>query len=115
NGNILWQKLLGGSNNDYAQSIQQTIDGGYIVAGYSNSSNTGTLTGFTNNGIYDSWIIKLDGSGNIQWQKLLGGSGSDFAYSIQQTTDGGYIVAGYSFSSNTGTLAGFTNNGSNDY
>ena len=86
---IQWQKCLGGGLPDFAHSIQQTTDGGYIVAGYS-YSNGGDVTG--NHGINDYWIVKLDVTGNISWQRSLGGSYSDFANSIQQTTDGGYIV-----------------------
>ena len=92
-GDIDWQKSLGGSGIDWATTIQQTTDGGYIVAGFSESNN-GDVTGNHGNGDY--WIVKLDSTGNIQWQKALGGSGQDAAYSIQQTTDGGYVVAGYS-------------------
>lgn len=91
NGNIIWQNCLGGSSTDVAYSIEQTTDGGYIVAGKSSSSD-GDITG--NNGNYDYWVVKLDISGNISWQKSLGGSQWDIAYSVQQTTDGGYIVAG---------------------
>lgn len=90
-GNIQWQKSLGGSNRDAANSVKQTSDGGYIVAGES-SSTDGDVTG--NHGNYDYWIVKLDPSGNIQWQKSIGGSLYDAANSIQQTFDGGYIVAG---------------------
>ena len=108
-GNITWQKSLGGSYDDRASSIQQTTDGGYIVAGYS-SSNDGDVTG--NNGNKDYWIVKLDATGNITWQKSLGGSGGDDASSIQQTTDGGYIVSGYSESID-GDVTG--NNGNVDY
>ena len=95
NGTLTWQKSLGGSNQDVAYSIQQTTDGGYIVAGWS-SSLDGEVTG--NHGSDDYWIVKLDSSGNLSWQKCLGGSDDEEAYSIQQTTDGGYIVAGYSYS-----------------
>ncbi|MEJ5050662.1 T9SS type A sorting domain-containing protein [Chryseobacterium culicis] len=108
-GNIQWQKSLGGSNHDNAQSIQQTTDGGYIVAGTSNS-NDGDVTG--NHGNDDYWVVKLDSNGNIQWQKSLGGSNSDTAQSIQQTADGGYIVAGSSHS-NDGDVSG--NQGGQDY
>ncbi len=108
-GAIQWQKSLGGSNVDEATSIQQTTDGGYIVAGYS-FSNDGDVTGHHSN--YDYWIVKLKKSGAIQWQKSLGGIGYDEAYSIQQTADGGYIVAGAS-TSNDGDVSG--NHGSNDY
>jgi uncharacterized repeat protein (TIGR01451 family) len=107
-GNISWQKTFGGSGFDVANSIQQTTDGGYIVAGYSQSID-GDVTG--NNGGQDFWVVKLDATGNITWQKALGGSGNEVAYSIQQTTDGGYIVAGHS-SSNDGDVTG--NNGGND-
>lgn len=111
-GNIQWQKCLGGSGLDVAHFIQQTTDGGYIIAGYSNSHD-GDVSG--NHSIYDwedSWIIKLDASGNIQWKKCLGGSNQDEANSIQQTTDGGYIVAGWTIS-NDAEVSG--NHGRQDY
>jgi len=108
-GIIQWQKSLGGSGDDYATSIQQTADGGYIVAGYSKSNN-GDVTG--NHSSPDYWIVKLNNAGIIQWQKSLGGSGTDMATSIQQTADGGYIVAGYS-NSNDGDVTG--NHGDHDY
>ena len=108
-GTLLWQKCLGGSYTDGAYAIQQTIDGGYIVAGQS-ESNDGDVTG--NHGGDDFWIVKLDSTGNLSWQKSLGGSNDDEAYSIQQTTDGGYIVAGTSKSIN-GDITG--NHGGDDY
>jgi hypothetical protein len=106
---IAWQKALGGSSSDNAYSIQQTTDGGYVVAGFSFSTD-GEVSG--NHGGTDYWIVKLDASGNLQWQKSLGGSLSDFARSIQQTTDGGYIVAGYSTSTD-GDVS--SNHGGTDY
>ncbi len=112
-GNIIWNKLLGGSGNDITKSIVQTTDGGYIVAGYSASPANGDVSG-VNHGGYDYWIVKLDGSGNIVWNKLLGGSGNDIAYSVQQTADGGYIVAGTSYSSSNGDVTP-TNHGSGDF
>jgi hypothetical protein len=112
-GNVTWNKLLGGSSVDIPYSIQQTTDGGYIVAGYSFSSANGDVTG-ANHGVTDSWIVKLDAGGNITWNKLLGGNGEEVAYSIRQTTDGGYIAAGYSASSANGDVTG-TNHGGNDY
>jgi PKD repeat protein/outer membrane protein assembly factor BamB/pimeloyl-ACP methyl ester carboxylesterase len=108
-GNITWQKSLGGSGGDSARSIQQTNDGGYIVAG-NTQSNDGDVTG--NHGHCDYWIVKLDASGNITWQKSLGGSDYDSAMSIQQTNDGGYIIAGDSIS-NDGDVTG--NHGYDDY
>ena len=108
-GTIEWQKSLGGSHGDAATSIQQTNDGGYIVAGYSHS-NDGDVTG--NHGGSDYWIVKLTSVGTIEWQKSLGGTGTDRATSIQQTSDGGYIVAGDS-DSNNGDITG--NHGYTDY
>lgn len=104
NGTIQWQKSLGGMNLDLASSIQQTIDGGYIVAGYS-YSNDGDVTGHHGSSYQDYWIVKLDNNGTIQWQKSLGGTRDDFAHSIQQTVDGGYIIAGHS-DSNDGDVTG---------
>lgn len=97
-GAIVWQKTFGGSGDDQALAVQQTADGGYIVSGESDSSN-GDITGAHGN--RDYWIIKLDASGNLIWQKALGGSAVDFnAKSIKQTTDGGYIITGGTSSTN---------------
>lgn len=93
-GNILWQKSLGGTKGDYAYSVRPTSDGGYIVAGNS-SSVDGDVTGLHGTAS-DAWIVKLDGTGTLIWQKALGGTGSEYAYEILQTSDGGYIYAGYS-------------------
>ena len=95
-GTIQWQKSLGGSFNDYAYSIQQCTDGGYIVAGSSNSVNGDVTTHHNDSTTSDYWIVKLDAAGEIQWQKSFGGSDNDEALSIQQCNDGGYIVAGFS-------------------
>jgi len=111
-GDIVWQKFLGGSSDDYANSVQQTADSGFIVAGYS-KSNDGDVSGHHGStDYYDYWVVKLDSSGDIEWQKSLGGSDWDWAYSIDQTADGGFIVAGYS-KSNDGDVSG--NHGSYDY
>jgi hypothetical protein len=96
NGNLIWERSLGGTDNEAAFSIEPTRDGGYIVAGYSRSSNSGDVT--LSHGISDFWIVKLDQSGGIQWQNSYGGSDDEDATSIEQTTDGGYIVAGYTYS-----------------
>ncbi len=91
-GSINWQKTYGGSFSDNAYAIQQTSDGGYIVAG-----STYFGGGFSD--FSDVWVFKLDSSGNVSWQKAYGGSGQDHASSIQQSSDGGYIVAGSTGSS----------------
>ena len=101
-GDLQWQKCLGGTSGDYANSIQPTPDGGYIVAGYTISTN-GDVTG--NHGGQDAWVVKLSSTGSLQWQKTLGGTAVDCAYSIQPTTDGGYVVAGFT-QSNNGDVTG---------
>ncbi len=101
-GNLVWENNFGGTVWEYPSDIEQTNDGGYIVTGRSNSDN-GDVGG--NNGGYDFWTIKLDGSGNLVWETNLGGSDGEGAHSITQTTDGGYIIAGFS-SSNNGDVGG---------
>jgi len=90
-GDIEWEKFLGGSNGDVAHSIEQTRDGGFIMAGYSGSSD-GDVS--LNQGNLDYWVVKLDNTGQIVWDRSLGGTFSDIANSISQTKDGGFIVAG---------------------
>ena len=109
NGDIQWQKTLGGSQEDRATAIQQTQDGGYIFAGHTNSSD-GDVS--TNHGVNDFWVVKLSSTGTIEWEKALGGTGADEAYSISQTSDGGYVIGGAT-RSNNGDVSG--NNGNTDY
>jgi hypothetical protein len=84
-GNVSWQKSYGGGFDDVAQSVHPTAEGGYVVAGYTDSFG---------DGYRDLWVLKLDGSGNVSWQKTYGGSRADLARSVEQTADGGYVVAG---------------------
>jgi hypothetical protein len=101
-GVIQWKKCIGDSADDYASSIRQTLDSGYIIAGYT-FSNHGYITG--NHGGYDAWVTKLNKQGNIQWTKCFGGSFDDYANDIQVTKDGGYIIAGDTYS-NDGNISG---------
>lgn len=94
-GNFQWSKTIGGTNYDEASSIVQTTDGGYVIAGRTQS--------FGANG--DMYIVKLDANGNLQWNKTIGGTSYDFGCSIIQTTGGGYAVCGYTIS--FGTTGGF--------
>ncbi len=96
---IEWQKCLGGASWDYAKCVLQTTDGGYVMGGYTSSSDADvsgnhSIDNGKNRGPSDAWVVKLNSSGSIEWQKCIGGSGSDYAYSIIQTIDGGYAIAG---------------------
>ena len=95
-GSLLWQKTYGGSTNDVATKIVVT-QGGYYVAGYSNSTN-GQVT--APKGENDYWVIKIDGDGDLIWQKSLGGSAQDYGRGISATPDGGSVVVGQSNSAN---------------
>nr|WP_294775595.1 T9SS type A sorting domain-containing protein [uncultured Flavobacterium sp.] len=95
NGEIIWQKALGGSGDDRGFAIELTLDGGYVVAG-NNWSTNGDVIG--NHGVWDVWMVKLDAIGNIQWQKSLGGTLTEHARDIKQTFDGGYILTGVTYS-----------------
>jgi len=92
NGNKIWQKTFGGSKNDEAYAITPTKDGGFIVAGYTESFGNGK----------DVYLIKIDKNGNKIWQKTFGGSKNDEADAITSTKDGGFIVAGYTDSFGNG-------------
>jgi uncharacterized delta-60 repeat protein len=93
-GTVAWQKTYGDTGSDVANSIHQTSDGGYILAGQTTSFGAGSN---------DYWVLKLNPDGTVAWQKTYGGTSSDIANSIQQTTDGGYIVGGYSSSFGAGS------------
>src|SRR3989344_2271411 len=80
-----WEKTFGGAGDDYANSVQQTKDEGYVVAGYTKSFKDG-------NG--DIYLIRIDSSGNKVWENSFGNIGYDDAYSVQQTSDDGFLVAG---------------------
>ncbi len=95
-GNTIWQNNYGGSNSVEARSIQQTAEGGYIMAGYKESGTREK----------DFWIVKTDAGGNVQWEKTLGGTGRDDAYTIVQTNDNGYIVAGTTESGDEDVVGG---------
>ncbi|MHC1774159.1 MAG: T9SS type A sorting domain-containing protein [Lentimicrobium sp.] len=108
-GSIVWQKSLGGSEDDHARSVIRTNDGGFVAFG-STSSNDGDITG--SKGGIDYWIVKLDDTGNMEWQKSLGGSIFEYAHEVIQTTDGGFAVVGFS-DSGDGDITG--NHGNYDY
>ncbi|MDD4334144.1 MAG: hypothetical protein PHY77_00870 [Desulfotomaculaceae bacterium] len=84
-GALLWEKVFGGPRCDYAWSVQQTKDGGFIMAGGTESFGAG---------IYDVYLVKLDSSGDLIWEKTYGGAVSDCGYSLLQLADGGFLIAG---------------------
>lgn len=95
-GFIAWQKTYGGAKREYAPSIRQTLDGGYIVGARTDSFDL-TSTAM--------WIFKLNADGTIAWQNSYGGSRDDVFHSVFQTPDGGYLVAGYTGSFGAGPSA----------
>ena len=94
-GNLLWTRVFGGSNDDEGYSFVINNDGSFLIAGVTSS--------FTSGG-RDVYLIKTDANGNFQWQKNLGGLGSDGAWEIQKTNDNSFIIAGWTFSSGPGSL-----------
>lgn len=108
-GTINWQKSYGGSGGETATDIHQTTDGGYIVAGYTESSD-GNVTDHI--GFYDYWILKLNPSGTISWKKSFGGTLGEFLNDVIETPDGGFIGIGYAHSADFDVTENF---GQNDY
>jgi len=95
NGNLQWTKTIGGPKRDWSSSLIQTSDGGYTIAGYTNSFGVGEA---------DVYVVKLDANGNLQWTKTIGGENIDEGYSLIQTSDGGYAIAGTTKSFGAGIL-----------
>ena len=93
-GDTLWTKTYGGGYADRGSSVQQTIDGGYIITGYTSSSRMQSS--------FDVYLIKTATNGDTVWTKTFGGTEHDEAYSVQQTLDGGYIITGYTRSFGAG-------------
>jgi len=97
-GNHQWNKTYGGDGYDWAYPVVETSDGGYALAGGTTSFGAGNE---------DAWLVKVDSSGNMQWNITYGGADVDWAHSVVETSDGGYALAGGTYSFGTGNFADF--------
>jgi len=88
-GNMIWNRVFGGDERDEGRSVQQVSDGGFVVAGFTQSYGADGA---------DLWLVKTDADGNLIFSRTFGGTGTDMGYSVQETLDGGFIIAGYTTS-----------------
>ena len=91
----LWTRTYGGASDEAPYSMEMTTDGGYVIAGYTRSFGAGNR---------DVWVVKTDSFGYVEWSNTFGGINDDVAYSIKQTSDGGYIIAGSTNSFGYGSI-----------
>jgi hypothetical protein len=92
-GNKTWDRTFGGSEDEYGHSVRQTADGGYVIAGETESFGAGAS---------DAWLVRVGANGDSLWTRTFGGSDDEHAYAVEQTTDGGYVIVGYTKSYGAG-------------
>src|SRR6185436_160748 len=102
NGNKLWDRSFGGTDNDELLTLQQATDGGFVLGGFSWSGANGNKT-TRNSGMTDFWVVRTDANGTKVWEQSLGGRDADSLRGLQQTRDGGFVLGGVSSSGTTGT------------
>ncbi len=107
-GELLWRKYFGGSNNDRAHAVVTSNEGGFVMAGFTESNDFDISN---SRGSYDFWVVKIDGLGALVWERSYGGSGIEIAQDIAKTEDGGYIITGSTFSTDGDV---FSNHGESD-
>jgi hypothetical protein len=100
-GAVEWNKVYGGDGADRLMALEQTADGGYLLGGYSNSGESGNKSD-PSRGNNDYWVVKIKANGKVQWDQTVGGNGSDFLEDVIQTSDGGYLLGGTSYSGSSG-------------
>jgi hypothetical protein len=103
-GNKEWERLFGGTSREEVNSIQQTADGGFIFGGWTVSDSCSDISQQTK-GDADYWVVKTDSAGNKEWDRRYGGMYNDELFELHQTTDGGYILGGYSNSDSSGDVS----------
>jgi hypothetical protein len=107
NGAVQWENTIGGNSMDVFKKVLPTPDGGYVVAAWTWSGVSGNKTSAAK-GEEDYWIVKLNANGNIEWDKTIGGTSSDYLYSMEVTSDTGFILSGTSWSGTSGDKSEFT-------
>ena len=107
-GDLQWRGYFGGTNNDRAHAVVQADDGGFVMAGFTESDDFDISD---TRGSYDFWVVKVDDKGNFVWESSFGGSGIEISQDIAKTNDGGYVITGNTFSSDTDVSK---NNGESD-
>lgn len=107
-GDLQWRGYFGGSNNDRAHSVVRSDDGGYVMTGFTESEDFDISN---SRGSYDFWVLKNDKDGNLLWENSFGGSGIEISQDIANTSDGGYVITGNTFSDDTDVS---NNNGESD-
>jgi len=107
-GNLVWRRYFGGTNNDRAHSVVEANDGGFVLAGFSESDDFDISS---SKGSYDFWVVKITATGELVWEKSFGGTGIEISYGMAKTDDNGYVITGNTFSADVDISK---NNGASD-